>query len=40
VACFLFTGISFPWYNLAGCVAVVVFAMVLNSLMARMAAED
>ena len=35
IACFLFTGISFLWYNLVGCAAVVVIAMVLNPLTRR-----
>jgi hypothetical protein len=30
VACFLFTGISFLWYNLGGCAAVVAFSFVLQ----------
>jgi Na+/proline symporter len=33
VACFLFTGISFLWYNVIGCVSVVVLSLILQPIL-------
>jgi len=35
VACFVFTGISFFCYNVVGCAAIVLIAVLLNPLTSR-----
>jgi SSS family solute:Na+ symporter len=40
LACYLFTPISFLWYNVLGCLAVVVLALLLEPLLGRPAAKS
>jgi hypothetical protein len=35
VACFVFSGISFLWYNVVGCVAVLGLALLFEALRRR-----
>jgi len=35
IACFLFTGISFLWYNVIGCILVIIISTILNPLFSK-----
>ncbi len=35
ICCFLFTGISFLWYNVIGCMLVIIFSLILNPIIKK-----